>query len=188
MSAQPSTLSIRRGVSAICNEGVVACPTEAVWGLSCDPFSELAVAHLLNLKRRPESKGLILVAADLSQLQWLLQDLPAAQRARLELSWPGPTTWLIPHRGRVPPWIHGDHDTVAVRVSRHRVVASLCQLWGGALVSSSANPAGAQPAGQAFQVRRYFGDRIDYLVPGAVGGAARPSVIKHLASDEIVRS
>ncbi|MBE9540093.1 MAG: Sua5/YciO/YrdC/YwlC family protein [Proteobacteria bacterium] len=179
---------MRQGVSAICSEGVVACPTEAVWGLSCDPFSELAVAQLLNLKRRPEGKGLILVAAQMSQLQWLLQGLPAAQRARLELSWPGPTTWLIPHNGRVPTWIHGDHDTVAVRVSRHPVIAALCQVWGGALVSSSANPAGAQPAGQSFQVRRYFGDRIDYLVPGAVGGAARPSIIKHLASDEVVRS
>ena len=167
---------------------MVACPTEAVWGLSCDPFSELAVAHLLQLKRRPEGKGLILVAATMSQLEWLLRGLPAAQRARLELSWPGPTTWLIPHNGRVPPWIHGDHDTVAVRVSAHPAIAALCRTWGGALVSSSANPAGAQAAVHAFQVRRYFGDRLDYLIPGVTGGAARPSVIKHLVSDEVVRS
>ena len=188
MSAQPSFLSIRQGVAAVCDGGVIACPTEAVWGLSCDPFNGEAVARLLGLKARPAGKGLILVAASMSQFGWLIHDLPTSQRARLELSCPGPTTWLIPHRGRVPPWIYGDHDTVAVRVSAHPVVHALCQTWGGALVSSSANPAGGQPAEHLFQVRRYFGDRLDFIVPGALGGAARPSVIRHLASDEIVRS
>ena len=183
-----SVFSVRQAVAAIHCGGVIACPTEAVWGLSCDPFNEVAVARLLNLKRRPEAKGLILVVDAVCQLNWLLQGLPASQRARLELSWPGPTTWLIPHRDRVPPWVHGEHDTVAVRVSAHPVVRALCNCWGGAMVSSSANPAGAQPALQAFQVRRYFGERLDYIVPGACGGADRPSVIKHLASDEIVRA
>jgi L-threonylcarbamoyladenylate synthase len=183
----PSAFPIRRGVATMLCGGVIACPTEAVWGLSCDPLSETAVASLLELKRRPRSKGLILVAATMSQLEWLLQGLPASQLARLELSWPGPSTWLIPHLDRVPPWIHGDHDTVAVRVSAHPVVSALCRCWGGALVSSSANPAGAQPALHSFQVRRYFGERLDCIVPGALGGARRPSVIKHLASDEIVR-
>jgi len=118
----------------------------------------------------------------MSQFEWLVHDLPVSQRARLQLSCPGPTTWLVPHKDRVPPWVHGDHDTVAVRVSAHPVVHALCQTWGGALVSSSANPAGGQPAVHAFQ------DRLDFIVPGALGGAARPSVIRHLASDEIVRS
>ncbi len=182
------SLSIRRGVAALHGGGVIACPTEAVWGLSCDPFDEAAVSRLLNLKRRDPGKGLILVAAAESQLEWLLQGLPVAQRARLRLSWPGPTTWLIPHHGRVPSWIHGDHDTVAVRVSAHRVVSALCHSWQGAMVSTSANPAGSQAAVHAFQVRRYFGERLDDIVPGAVSGARRPTVIKHLESDQIVRA
>jgi len=156
--------------------------------LSCDPFDEVAVARLLNLKQRPQDKGLILVVANTSQIDWLLHDLPASQQARLELSWPGPTTWLIPHRDRVPSWIHGDHDKVAVRVSAHPVVSALCNVWGGALVSSSANPTGKQAARHAFQVRRYFGKQLDYIVRGTLGGATRPSVIKHLDSDKIVRS
>jgi L-threonylcarbamoyladenylate synthase len=179
--------SVRQGTTALHCGGVIACPTEAVWGLSCDPFNEIAVARLLDLKNRPLRKGVILVVASMSQLDWLLRGLSASQRARLELSWPGPTTWLIPHNDRVPGWIHGDHDTVAVRVSAHPIVAALCRCWGGALVSSSANPSGAQPALHAFQVRRYFGDRLDYVVPGALGGADRPSAIKHLVSDEVVR-
>ena len=181
-------LSIRQGVAALHCGGVIACPTEAVWGLSCDPFDEVAVARLLNLKRRAVGKGLILVAAGESQLAWLLRGLPKPQRARLQLAWPGPTTWLVPHRNAVPEWIHGDHDTVAVRVSAHPIVSALCRTWGGALVSTSANPTGSQPALQSFQVRRYFGEQLDYLVPGALGGANKPTVIKDLASDQIIRS
>lgn len=167
---------------------MVACPTEAVWGLSCDPFNEMAVTRLLHLKRREMAKGLVLVAGAESQLEWLLRDLPSAQRARLSLSWPGPTTWLVPHQHRVPHWISGDHDTVAVRVSAHPMVRTLCNVWGGPLVSSSANPAGSRPATQSFQVRRYFGTGLDCIVSGAVGGASRPSAIKDLLSDEIIRA
>ena len=167
--------------------GVVACPTEAVWGLSCDPDSAYAVRRLLRLKRRPVEKGLILVAASQAQLGFLLADLPEDQRARLEDSWPGPNTWLVPHRGRVEPWIHGEHNTVAVRVSAHPVVRALCQAWGGPLVSTSANPAGSQPPRAAFQVRRYFGETLDYVLPGHVGGADRPSQIRDLATDTLLR-
>lgn len=182
-----SSLDLQLGRDALAAGGVVACPTEAVWGLSCDPWDEQAVMRLLELKRRPVSKGLILVAATESQLQFLLQHLSPEQRGQLSVDWPGPVTWLIPHRGRIPPWISGDHDTVAVRVSGHPVVNALCAAWGGPLVSSSANRAGAQAPRAAFQVRRYFGERLDYILAGAVGGSARPSVIRDLASGRILR-
>ena len=107
--------------------------------------------------------------------------------ARLAASWPGPNTWLVPHRGRLQPWIHGEHDTVAVRVSDHPVLRSLCRAWGGPLVSSSANPAGARPPVAAYQVRRYFGARLDCMLPGSVGDSRRPSTIRDLASDRIIR-
>ena len=81
-----------------------------------------------------------------------------------------------------------DGETVAVRVSGHPVVNALCTAWGGPLVSSSANRAGAQAPRESFQVRRYFGGRLDYILPGAVGRSARPSVIRDLASGRILRS
>ena len=168
--------------------GVVGCPAEAVWGLSCDPLEETAVARLLALKQRPVSKGLILVAASMAQIDGLLEGLSKPQYNKLALSWPGPTTWLIPHHGRVPSWIHGGHQSVAVRVTAHPVLSALCAIWGGALVSTSANPAGAQPAVEAFQVRRYFADSLDALVPGVIGARGRPSVIRDLISDEILRT
>ena len=188
MPSQPSLLRLASAVSAIENEGVVACPTEAVWGLSCDPDSERAVSRLLTLKDRPVEKGLILVASSESQLAFLLADLPADQRATLSASWPGPNTWLVPHRGRVQPWVHGRFPSVAVRVSAHPVVRALCDAWGGPLISTSANPAGAQPPTAAFQVFRYFGGSLDGILPGEVGGASGPSQIRDLASGALIRA
>lgn len=146
------------------------------------------MARLLELKQRPVAKGLILVAASESQLGFLLADLSEPERESLSASWPGPNTWLVPHRGRVQPWIHGDFDTVAVRVSDHPVVQALCTAWGGPLVSTSANPAGARPPVAAYQVRRYFGDQLDGILPGAVGTSGRPSTIRDLATGRIIRA
>lgn len=179
---------LRLALQALSAGGVIACPTEAVWGLSCDPDNPVAVRRLLTLKGRRVGKGLILVAAAEQQLDFLLTGLAREQRKVLSASWPGPNTWLVPHGGKVPAWIHGDHDTVAVRVSDHPVVNVLCAAWGGPLVSTSANPAGCRPPRSRFQVKRYFGDQLDYILPGAVGSARRPTVIRDLASGQTVRS
>lgn len=182
-----ASLRISQAVRIIAVGGVVACPTEAVWGLSCDPANEDAVLRLLAMKARPVEKGLILVGAEMAQFDWLLGDLDGAARSKLELSWPGATTWLVPHHGRVPPWICGDFDTVAVRVSAHPTVRELCWTFGGPLVSTSANIGGAQPAREQFQLWRYFGDQLDDVVPGRLGGNTRPSTIRDLASDAVIR-
>lgn len=187
MPAPTSALALKAACHALDAGEVIACPTEAVWGLSCDPDNEEAVEYLLVLKSRPVSKGLIVVAHDMEQLQFLFKDLSRQQVDTLAATWPGPATWLVPHRGRVPQWICGDHDTVAVRVSDHPVVSALCEAWGGPLVSTSANPGGALPARHAFQVRRFFGDRLGYVMPGATGSSERPTTIRHLMSGQIIR-
>lgn len=183
----PAALHLRLATDVLAAGGVVACPTEAVWGLSCNPQDPLAVARVLSLKGRPVAKGLILVAASEGQLEFLLGQLGEQERRTLSASWPGPATWLVAHHQRVPDWIHGDHDTVAVRVSDHPVVRALCTAWGGPLVSTSANRAGARPPRERFQVQRSFGDRLDYYLPGQVGRSARPSTIRDLVSGQIVR-
>lgn len=183
----PSALHLRSAISALYRGGVIACPTEAVWGLSCDPQDEHAVARVLALKGRPMAKGLILVAASERQIEFLLSGLSGQHRQTLSDSWPGPATWLLPHHGLVPGWICGAHATVAVRVSSHPVVSALCAAWGGPLVSTSANPAGARPARAMFQVRRYFQDRLDYILPGRLGNLSRPTGIRDLSSGQILR-
>jgi L-threonylcarbamoyladenylate synthase len=179
---------MRQCLQALANGGVIACPTEAVWGLSCDPWNDAAIARLLELKHRSAAQGLILVAADASQLAFLLKDLPAALRSKMAVSWPGPNSWLVPHEGRVSPLVHGRHESVAVRVCGHPLVRELCQLWGGVLVSTSANRSGTAAPRSTFGVRRYFGNRLDAVLPGRVGDSPRPSTIREVFSDEVLRA
>lgn len=181
------SFAIDRAVRALRTGGVIAYATEAVWGLGCDPFNEEATLRLLALKQRDWRKGMILVAADRPQLAPFLTGLTAAQHETLAASWPGPNTWLVPNNGVAPPWVTGGRDTLAVRVSAHPQVAALCRAFGGPLVSTSANPAGCPPARTALAVRRYFRQQLDDILPGQVGGAGKPTTIRHLLSGAVVR-
>ncbi len=167
--------------------GVVAYPTEAVWGLGCDPFNPDAVERILRLKRRPRRKGLIVIAADTAQIAPFIAHLGDDQRNILMDSWPGPNTWLVPNAGAAPDWLTGDFPSLALRVTDHPVAAALCRAYGGPLVSTSANPQGLPPARDRLNVRRYFGHRLDRVTPGEVGKRAQPSQIRDLLTGQMVR-
>ncbi|HIG36186.1 MAG TPA: tRNA threonylcarbamoyladenosine biosynthesis protein RimN, partial [Oceanospirillaceae bacterium] len=107
---QPSYWHLQCATQNLKLGGVIAYPTEAVWGFGCDPWDDKAVARMLNLKQRPMHKGLILVASQLCQLQPLIKHLSNAQIEQLRQTWPGPTTWLLPDpESWEPPWIKGQH-------------------------------------------------------------------------------
>ncbi|MGE0079797.1 MAG: L-threonylcarbamoyladenylate synthase [Thiohalomonadaceae bacterium] len=169
-------------------DGVVAYPTEAVYGLGCDPRSWTAVAKLLRLKRRPAGKGMILVAASLEQLAPYILPLTDDIAARVLPTWPGPFTWLLPAAYTCPRWLRGEHATIAVRVSAHAVVRELCTAFGGALVSTSANLSGRPPARSALDVRRIFGADVDYILHGPLGELARPTAIRDGVSGRVLRA
>ncbi|MFG6157756.1 L-threonylcarbamoyladenylate synthase [Halomonas sp. 1390] len=175
-------------VAALKAGGVIAYPTEAVWGLGCDPDDAAALERLLRLKAREPAKGVILVAASIAQFAPWLEGLAAAQRATLAASWPGPTTWLVPDNGRAHALVRGDHDRVALRVSDHPGVIALCEAVGGPVVSTSANRAGEAPAMSADEIRRVFGDELDAVLEGALGGLERPSTIRDLVTGRVLRS
>ncbi|ANF59017.1 L-threonylcarbamoyladenylate synthase [Halotalea alkalilenta] len=168
--------------------GIVAYPTEAVWGLGCDPDDPLALERLLGLKRRDAAKGLILIAASIEQFEPWLSGLDAESRRRLAEQWPGPLTWLVPDNGRAHPLIRGAHDKVALRVTAHPLASALCDAFGGPLVSTSANLAGSPSALSEEEVRRDFGDALDAVVSGALGGRDRPSEIRDLATGKRLRT
>lgn len=167
--------------------GVVAYPTEAVWGLGCDPANPEAIRRLLSIKHRPPEKGLILVAASIEQLEPYISHLDQAQRRTLEQSWPGPITWIIPNAKRALPLVRGEHSGVAARVSAHPVVIALCRAFGGPIISTSANRSGDPPARDAATVRRYFPDQLAAVAPGEIGTAARPSEIRDLLTGVVLR-
>ncbi|MCP5157986.1 MAG: Sua5/YciO/YrdC/YwlC family protein [Gammaproteobacteria bacterium] len=180
-------LRLRTVARMVRSGGIVAYPTEAVYGLGCDPRHEQAVRRLLVLKRRPLHKGLILIAADFRQLAPFLRPLSPTDQAQLAATWPGPYTWLIPARADTPDWLRGRHETLAVRVTAHPLTAALCRVCDHALVSTSANFSGHPPARNALAVRRQLGRNIDALLPGPTGGAAKPTEIRDLRSGRLVR-
>jgi L-threonylcarbamoyladenylate synthase len=166
--------------------GIVAYPTEAVYGLGCLPDNRDAVYRLLLLKKRSVSKGLILVAAFPEQLEKYVSYPDVSVRERVLATWPGPVTWILPAQRETPGWIKGSHATVAVRVSRHPVVRALCR-EAGALVSTSANPEHKPPARNLRKVVEYFGHSLDYIVPGEVGDLTGPTEIRDAVSGKIIR-
>ena len=187
-SAVAQPWQLRRAAQFLRDGAVIAYPTEAVYGLGCDPLNAQAVMRLLALKQRPVEAGLILIAADFAQVEAFLEPVSAALKRRLFATWPGPVTWLLPARPEVPAWLRGRHSTLAVRVTAHAGSAALCREFGGAIVSTSANPRGREPARTPLQVRRYFGDSLDYLLPGPLGGRQRPSEIRDARTGRILRT
>jgi L-threonylcarbamoyladenylate synthase len=185
----PATLAPAQAAHVLHAGGVVAYPTEAVWGLGCDPFDEAAVLRLLALKQRAIEKGLILVAASLDQFDGLLDwdALPTDRAEAVYASWPGPHTWIVPTTSRVPRWITGMHDGVAARVSAHPEVVALCEAFAGPLVSTSANPAGSPPPRDPGAFDRGLFGRLDGIVEGRTGTLAAPTAIRDARDGRVLR-
>lgn len=166
---------------ALASGNVIAYPTEGVWGLGCDPANEDAVMRILEIKSRPIEKGMILIAGEAEQLSNFVDELPEFPESEI------PTTWLVAHGGLTPNWISGGSDKVAVRVSAHPAVQNICASTGSAVVSTSANPAGEEPALTMQEVEQYFGNLIDLIVPGDLGGQTGSSQIIDWETKEIIR-
>ena len=179
---------IRQAVAIVRQGGLIAYPTEGVYGLGCDPLNPEAVQRLLTLKNRPLHKGLILIAAEPGQLQPYLGTVSPRCWQRILRSWPGPVTWLLPAGEHTPDWLCGAHTTLAVRVTAHPLAAALCRRLGGPLVSTSANLSGHPMARNPLQVRRQFPRGIDTILTGRVGPETKPSEIRDARSGRIVRA
>jgi L-threonylcarbamoyladenylate synthase len=181
-------LTISQATRCLREGRVIAYPTEAVYGLGCDPSNEVAVRQILRLKDRPAAAGLILIADRFDRFKPFTQELSEAQRERAMSAWPGPVTWLFPRADSVPDWLAGEHQTIALRLTAHPVCRALCAAFEGAIVSTSANPGGAEPARSAQMVADYFGNALCGVVDGELGGDQQPSEIRDLASGRIVRA
>jgi L-threonylcarbamoyladenylate synthase len=179
-----------RAVAALRAGGVIAYPTEAVFGLGCDPQNQAAVARLFALKQRPPTQGVLLIAADFAQVEKFidLAAVPADALARAQATWPGPHTWIFPRATATPNWLTGAHSGIAVRVTAHALAAALCHAFGGALVSTSANRHGEPPARSTEAVQAAFGAELAYILPGETSGLARPTPIRDVITGEEIRA
>lgn len=168
--------------------GVIAYPTEAVYGIGCLPQDEQALLRVVSLKRRAAQKGLIVVAASIEQLEPLAELPGGAIGEEMRARWPGPLTWIVPARPGLPVLLTGGRPTIAVRVSAHPIVQRLCRRTGSALVSTSANLSGAAPARTALAVRRRLGRFVDFVLAGPLGDSARPTEIRDAATGRVLRA
>ena len=178
---------IENAVTALRAGGVVAYPTEFCYGLGCDPQNDNALERLINIKQRQAEQGVILIAAELDQVYQYaeLDSLPLVQQ--IKESWPGPNTWLLPVRESVSNMVSGRHSTVAMRVTAHPASRLLCQEFGGAIVSTSANRHAQNELLTAREVEAEMGVELDYIVNAPLGGASKPSAIQHGISGEQLR-
>lgn len=168
--------------------GVVAYPTEAVWGLGTDPYQERAVKRILTLKQRPQEKGLILISGQAEHFLPYLEGLPEELVRRFFTQQDRPTTWLVPDiHNRVPPWVKGEHSSVAMRLTTHPPCVALSKHFGGVVVSTSANPASKPSAMSLSEVHNYFRGRLEFCYQASLGGGQSASQIKDLESGKVLR-
>lgn len=167
------------------NGEVFAYPTEAVYGLGCDPQNKTAVMRLLEIKQRPINKGLILIASDFSQVASYLKPICDKQKP---FTLPSDTTYIYPADSNAPMWLTGDFDSLAVRITQHPLVRELCTLLDSALVSTSANLTGEEPAKTAEQVATGLDGLIKVILDGDLGDLDKPTQIRDSISGQIIRA
>ena len=189
-------MNLVRAVAVLRAGGVIAYPTEAVFGLGCDPRSDHALGRIAAIKRRRFTKGLILIGSECEHLEPFVRPdwMGWVERCLVRGRGPSdpPVTWLVPARAGAPGAVtgrrSGSRARVAVRVTAHPIASALCRGFGGAIVSTSANAAAAPPARSALAVRRRLGRQLDLVVPGPTGGHARPSTIRDAETGRTLRA
>ena len=188
MNAQHRGTSIEVAVKTLQQGGLIAYPTEAVYGLGCDPGNNQAIQHLLDIKQRDKQMGLILIAASFEHLQPYLLELSNDTRQRIFSEWPGATTWLLPAKPDSPTLLRGKYTSIAVRITDHPLAKQLCEQWHGALISTSANISTQTAARNSDAVEQAFGQQVDFILDGEVGNLPQPTQIKDGQTGQIIRN
>lgn len=178
-------MSVDKAVTTLAGGGVIAYPTEGVFGLGCLPDDHSAVQRILNIKQRDVSKGLILIAASPDLLdRWIsLPDdktLPEPDPQR-------PVTWIVPAASGVSDWVRGANSGLAVRISTHPVARAISANVQSPIISTSANLSGQAVVRSHDELSLQFGSLVDYIVPGECGPASAPSEIRELITGKVLR-
>lgn len=185
MSKKLNKLTVEDALPLIAQGGIIAYPTEAVYGLGCDAFNQAAVESIRQLKGRENHKGFIILIADWSQLTSLIAPISDAQFSQIKATWPGFVTWILPAAPALPQWISGGQKTIAIRMSDHPIAKALAA--NTPIISTSANVSGQPPAITAQEVALQFPTGINGIVQGELGGHAMPSRIYDITNGARLR-
>jgi L-threonylcarbamoyladenylate synthase len=181
----PGNSDIQQAVTRLKSGGVVAFPTETVYGLGADAGNPAAVRRIFNIKGRPADHPLIVHIADASQMSDWAREIPPAAGTLARRFWPGPLT-LILRRGRAPLEVTGGQDSVGLRVPGHPVALELLKAFGGGVAAPSANRFGRVSPTTAEHVRQELGDAVDLILEGGNCEVGLESTILSLVDDDPV--
>lgn len=182
-----TSTEIETAVTHLQQGDVIAYPTEAVYGLGCDPFNQTAVNKILQLKQRSVDKGLILIASSWEQIKELVLPIDPDKLKAILSTWPGPNTWIFPASKKAPKWITGQHKSIALRITAHPTAQAICTAFNGPIVSTSANKSNQAAIKELDLLKKAFGNEVDYIVPGQLGDLDQPTQIKDAVSSKIIR-
>lgn len=177
---------INQAVKVLHEGGIIAYPTEGVFGLGCDPFNETAVLRLLKIKQRSVEKGLILIASSWSQAKDLVK-IDLYKNCAIKPSSKNPVTWVFPAAKKVPHWVSGRFSSVAIRVTLHPIAKKLCQKFGGPIISTSANVVDKNPARNVKQLSKQFVRAVDFIISGRIGSLKKPTEIRDVKTNKLIR-
>ena len=197
-------LTILEAASCLEQGKIIAYPTEAVYGLGCDPTNSTALNNLVLLKKRSLDQGVILIASSIEQLEFYVNTnayINALSMVRtssiisggLNIDLDHFTTWVLPINQNniedIHPIIYGKHDSIAIRVSTHPIVVELCNLFNGPIISTSANISGQAAIKDKNLLQQLVADnpQIAGIVEGALGGYDKPSQIINGITGQLIR-
>ncbi len=183
-----TAIDIANGARIISRGGVVAYPTEACFGIGCDPANRLAVKRILKIKERPAGMGFILIADNINRLLPYLNLTNELILMEPLATWPGPYTWIFPANLRHPARLAGKNGKIAVRVTAHPLAARLCMLVRGAIVSTSANRHRMAPIKSYLHTQRQLGSELDFVVRGPLGNQKNPTSIRDAETGATIRA
>ncbi|MFK7887207.1 MAG: L-threonylcarbamoyladenylate synthase [Gammaproteobacteria bacterium] len=179
---------VTQAARIIASGGVIAHPTEGVFGLACDPGSANALQRILLIKGRDRGKGLILLAHDIASLQPYCAEFTPSMVATLTESRSHPTTFIVPAASDAPEVLTGGRTTIAIRITTHPLSLALCRMLNHPVVSTSANLGGEPPARDATTVHDTLGPRLDLILDGPLGDAMGPSAIIDIVTGDVIRA
>ncbi len=186
MIATPTLQNIHRAADIIKNRGLIAYPTETVYGLGADPYCSEAIQKIFTAKARAQNKGIILLIRDADDLSMLARAISPTAQTLIRAFWPGPLTLVFEANPDLPPALLGGRDTIALRHSNSPIAARLLTALRGPLTSTSANRSGHGPARSASEVQNALGDHLDLILDGGPSASTTPSTLVDVSTDRAI--
>ena len=180
----PDEKTLAEAAGIIRDGGLVAFPTETVYGIAADGTSPDAVRRIYEAKGRDESKPILVLISDREELNRLVRCIPVGVHGLMDAWWPGPLTLVFPASDRVPRDLLGGGATIGVRHSGAALAGALCRAVGRPVTAPSANRSGGPEPLTAGEVAAQIGEKLDMILDGGNSPAARPSTVVDVSSGE----